>query len=403
VTFDMRILFLSRWYPYPPDNGSKIRIYHLIRALAERHQVHLVSHISEPASPGQLEAMRAYCRQVETVPYRPFRPGSLKALAGLFAWRPRSVQDTFSPEMLARAQRVARAQSFDAVIASQIDMAPYALDLPIGSKFLEELELTMLYEQFSCAPGVWRKLRAGLTWWKYRRYTAQVLRAFDACTVSTEREYALVRQVAAAVPCLHVVPNGVDVSASAGDYGAPEAGTLIYSGALSYSANFDAMDYFLREIFPLIRAERPDAKLAITGKAEAGLLARLPQVPGVTFTGYLEDVRPAVAGSWASVVPLREGAGSRVKILEAMSLGTPVVTTSKGAEGLDVQPGLDLLVADTPAGFAAETLRLLGAPELRLALSARARQTVRSKYNWALIGPAFNQFLEASLASRGVA
>ena len=395
----MRILFLSRWYPYPADNGAKIRIFHLIRALAERHAIHLLSYSAEPVSPEWVEAMRAYCQQVETVLYKPFRPGSLKAVQGFFSLRPRSVADTFNPEMQARAEQAVRTNAFETVIASEIDMAPYAARLPVTVKVLEELELTALYEQMGQAPHPWRKMRAGLMWWKYSRYARQMMRFFEACTVVSDRERERVRRLAPDYARLGVIPNGVEVSANAGDFGAPEPDTLVYSGALTYQANFDAMAYFLREIFPLIRAERPNTKLAITGKLEGVPLELLPRVPGVTFTGYLTDVRPAIARSWASVVPLRLGGGTRVKILEAMALGTPVVATRKGVEGLDVQAGRDLLVADASADFAAQVLRLLREPDLRAALSRQARQTVAAKYDWAIIGQAFNQFLDDVITS----
>jgi glycosyltransferase involved in cell wall biosynthesis len=201
---------------------------------------------------------------------------------------------------------------------------------------------------------------------------------------------------------VEVIPNGVDaaaMTAAAGEANLPQPDTLIYSGALTYSANFDAVDYFLREIFPHIRATRPDTKLLVTGKLEGVPVERLPQLPGVEFTGYLPDVSVAVARSWASVVPLRIGGGTRLKILEAMALGTPVVATRKGVEGLDVTPERDFLLADTPADFAAQTLRLLAGPDLRLALSYQARQTVQAKYDWADIGRVFNGFLDQLVVS----
>jgi glycosyltransferase involved in cell wall biosynthesis len=297
--------------------------------------------------------------------------------------------------MRALVRRVARDRSFDAVIASQIDMALYALGVPRGLRVLEELELTTIYEHYTRARGPWRRLRAGLTWWKLSGYMQRLLSRFDLCTVVSEAEREIVRRLAAATTRVEVVPNGVDVAAYAGDFGAPEPETLIYSGALTYSANYDAVAFFLREIYPRLRAERPNLKLLITGRLEGVPVQRLPQLPGVIFTGYLDDIRPAIARSWASVVPLRVGGGTRLKILEALALGTPVVATTKGAEGLELVPGRDALIADDPAEFAGAILTLLADPDLRAGLSRHGRRLVEARYDWAAIGQRFDDLLES--------
>jgi len=200
-------------------------------------------------------------------------------------------------------------------------------------------------------------------------------------TVVSATEEHLAKQIAPPGMPLVVVPNGVDTAELAGDFGSPEPNTLIYPGALSYDANHDAMAYFLSAVLPLIRRERPDVRLRVTGRATPSQIATLPNTEGVEFTGYLDDVRPAVARAWAEVVPLRKGGGTRLKVLEALALGTPVISTSKGVEGLVLQPGRDVLVADTPADFAAQTLRLLRSPALRADMAAHGRRTVAS-YDW---------------------
>jgi glycosyltransferase involved in cell wall biosynthesis len=157
---------------------------------------------------------------------------------------------------------------------------------------------------------------------------------------------------------------------------------LIYSGALTYHANLDAMAFFLRDIFPAIKAKRPSVTLKITGNTQGAPIDRLPLVDDVQLTGYLDDIRPAVAQSWVSIVPLRVGGGTRLKILEAMALGTAVVSTSKGAEGLDVTHGENILIADDPNQFAGAVVGLLSDPALRQSLAAKAQQLVRQKYAW---------------------
>jgi glycosyltransferase involved in cell wall biosynthesis len=197
-----------------------------------------------------------------------------------------------------------------------------------------------------------------------------------------------------------VIANGVNVADYTASFDPPEADTLVYSGALTYNANFDAVDYFLREILPLIQVERPQVKLAITGKLDGVAVDRLPVVKnnGLVLTGYLADVRPTITRSWISIAPLRLGGGTRLKILEALALGTPVVATSKGAEGLNLVPERDILIADTPADFVAAVLRLLQDTTLRETLSQNGRRAVETHYDWQIIGQQFNNFIEAIVA-----
>jgi glycosyltransferase involved in cell wall biosynthesis len=280
------------------------------------------------------------------------------------------------------------------IIASQVDMAPYAVTVPDVPKVFEEIELTTRYEQFSRQSHPAKKAWSRLSWWKLSHYIAQLITRFNGCTVVSEGERQQLQRIAPNYSPVEVIPNGVDTGYYSGNFGEPAANTLIYSGALSYKANFDAMEYFLREIFPLIRAQEPAIKLLITGKVEGVPVERLPNQEGVIFTGYLADIRPALAQSSVSIVPLRLGGGTRLKVLEAFAIGTPVVTTSKGAEGLDVVPNRDLLIADEPAEFATAVLRLLQNPALRESLSRKGQQTVKNKYDWQMIGQQFNNFIE---------
>jgi glycosyltransferase involved in cell wall biosynthesis len=265
--------------------------------------------------------------------------------------------------------------------------------LPDTPKVLEELEVTKIHDQFRAQRHPLKRLRSALTWWKLSRYIAALLRAFDGCTVVSEREREQVLRVSPRGCPVVVVPNGVDVAGCAMDFGPPEADTLVYSGALTYSVNFDAVGFFLREVFPLIQARRPDVRLSVTGKLEGVPIDRLPANDGLVLTGYLDDVRPTVARSWACVVPLRVGGGTRLKILEALALGTPVVSTSMGAEGLEVTPGEDILIADEPTEFANATLRLLEDAALRAELAANGRRLVCRRYGWDQIGEGLDQFV----------
>jgi glycosyltransferase involved in cell wall biosynthesis len=389
----MRILFISRWFPYPPDNGSKIRVFNLIKALSGRHEIVLLSFAGEAVSPARLAALEPYCSCVHAVPYREFNPTRLRAVLGFLSTHPRSVLDTYSEEMQTLVGQVGADRSFDVVVASQIESVPYALLLNDVPRVFEELELAVIRDQFTRQRAWTRRMRYGLTWWKQRRYVLHLLRQVDGCTVVSDPERALLQRVAPGFQRLAVIPNGVGVQEYAGNWGAPITDALIFPGALTYEANFDAMDFFLRAVFPLIQAQRPSTTLRITGRTDGVPLHRLPLNGGVILTGYLTDVRPAVAQSQVCVVPLLAGGGTRLKILEAMALGTPVVSTSKGAEGLEAIPGKDILVADDPAGFAGTVLRLLGDESLRTKLAANGRKLVRERYEWDHIGKELERFL----------
>ncbi len=390
----MRILFLSGWFPYPPDNGSKIRVFNLIRELSRRHDTTLLSFAQEPVTRERLTEMESYCQSVHAVPYIEFEPKRLRALLGFLSSRPRRIVDTYSREMEEMIKEVGGRNSFDIVVASQLRSAPYALLLKRPLRIFEEVELAVNQEQFIKQRNLLYKARFGLNWWKLSRFVGKLLREFDGCTVVSRQEQDTLLKVSPGYSPIAIVPNGVDLDFYTGDFGPPEPDTLVFTGGLTYSANFDAIDFFLGEVLPPVKAQRPEVTLRITGRTDGVAVEQLPLSKGAVFTGYLDDIRPCVARSWVCVVPLRIGGGTRLKILEAMALGTPVVSTSKGAEGLEVTPGEDILIADTPAEFADALLRLLGDRALRARLAENGRRLVSEKYDWKYIGRELERLLQ---------
>lgn len=356
----------------------------------------------DPADSGRVGALSPYCREVRLIPGRTFQHQSLRALMGLLSARPRSVVDLYEPKMAQEIRQALDHSRFDIVIASEIGAATntafYLLGIRGIPKIIEDLELGALWEHYQAQHTPQGRARYGLMWWKTRRFVARLLRDFDGCTVASERERAIVRGIMPGCRHLAVVSNGVDLDLYEGNFGTPRPNTLIFTGALTYDANLDAMDFFLREVFPHVRVRHPDATLSITGRTNGIEVERLPRGEGVILTGYLEDIRPAIASSWVSVVPLRVGAGTRLKVLEAMALGTPVVATSKGAEGLEVTPEEDILIADESGTLAEQVVRLLEDATLRDRLSRNGRRLVREKYDWQTVGQQFNAFLEEVVA-----
>jgi polysaccharide biosynthesis protein PslH len=398
----VRILFLSRWYPFPPDNGAKIRVHNLLRQLAQAHEVSLLS-FTAPTDRVDLGTAGAeqICADVRTLPFREFQPTSRRALAGFLSSQPRYLVDTYSEAFAAAVDAHLATRDVDLVMASQLAMMPYALRARGWPLIMEELELSLFRAQPGQADGVVSSARRQLTWLKIAAYLRRTLKAFAACTVVSEGERRNVFDAAPAYRNVHVIPNAVAVQEYAGDFGAREPGSLVFAGALSYAVNYEGLAWMLGSVQPILAAELPSATLRVTGRTEGLDLGRLPAAPGCQFTGYVPDIRPVIARAMVSVVPLLAGGGTRLKILESMALGTPVVSTSKGAEGLDVVHGENILIADSPADFARCTGAVLRDPALWKRLSEGGLALVRARYDWEAVGHELRSVVEQAAAQPG--
>ncbi len=389
----MNILFLSRWYPQPPDNGSKLRIANLLRVLSGRHDVTVVS-FCEASACCRPEPL-PFAGRVRVCPVREFDPGSLRSRLGFLSPTPRHLVGTHSGEMEQLIRSEAQRSSFDLVIASQLSMAAYHGAFRGIPAILEEAELAMYLPEQNSQGGAPGSMRRRLTWLKHRRYMARLLDSFGACTVASEAERRLVALVAPGYSPVHVIPNFVDLDQYPARVGARQADSLIFTGSLLYGPNLDAVLWFAKDVWPLIKAEAPNARLTVTGEPGS---SPAPKIAGVEFTGRVTDVRPLVAGSAVSVVPIRQGGGTRLKILEAMALRTPVVTTSKGVEGLEAEDGVHLSIADTPQDFARAVVNLLRREQYARELAENAFRLLRSKYESGAVGPRFLEVVELAAA-----
>ena len=380
----MKILFLSRWYPFPPNNGSKLRIYNLLDGLARQHEVSLLSFAAEAEISPQMEKPASPFQEIRVVPWKPFDPNSRQSRAGFFSTTPRAYLDTFSQELAGNITEMLSANNFDLVIASQIDMAAYGRYFQNLPAIFEEAEVGILYDQFKKAASPIKRLRYWLTWFKHRQFLASTLQNFKGCTVVSAQEEKLLATAVPNLPPIQVVPNGVDLSIYQNIREDKEPNTLIFTGALSFKPNYEAMVWFLEEVFPMIRQEIHGARLTITGDHRR---LPLPDSQNVTLTGFIDDIRPLVARSMCSIVPILSGGGTRLKILESMGLGTPVAATSKGAEGLNLVDQEHILLADKPEDFAQAVISLLTETDLNQKLTRNALQLVKDQYNWPVILP----------------
>jgi polysaccharide biosynthesis protein PslH len=381
----MKILFLSRWFPYPTDNGSKLRIFHLLKGLAQVHDVHLLA-FSDCPQAADTTPLAAFCKAVRVVQWREFAPRSWRAVGGFFSLSPRSLIDTYSKEMEQAVRTELAAQKFDLVIVSQWQMAAYRHLFAGVPVLFEEIEVGIFHQAVTAPAPPAARLRSALSWIKHRRYLAQMLSGGSACTVVSESERMLLASIVPNSSNIAVIQNGVALENYNQNQASRAPYSLIFTGSFRYRPNYQAVLWFVQEVFPRIRAQTPQATLQITGDPD-GLA--LPYCPGVQHLGFVDDVRPLIARSTVSVVPLLQGGGTRLKILEAMALGTPVVSTPKGAEGLDGQDGVHLLVAASPENFANCVLELFNNPQLRASLSENARKLIQQHYDWKVVMPAF--------------
>jgi sugar transferase (PEP-CTERM/EpsH1 system associated) len=393
----LRVLFLSTWFPYPPDQGSKIRAYHLLNALAGRYEVALISFEDKPIQAEWLQEVRRLAPMIEIVRRKPFARSRLRQMLGWLSPLPSAAVAGYSTEMSKRVGAAAATWKPDLVMAMTYATAPYALEIRGVRRIVDadNLLALLLHEEYQQASGLLQRVRRYGAYWKLRRYERNLYKRFDLCLVTSARDCERITDYIPLTSAqIGLVPNGVDLASHRPNGIQPVEDSLVFSGAVTYGPNYDAVDFFLRDIMPRIRESRPAVRLTVTGETAGVPLHSLPADSCVHFTGYLPDIRPVVAGSMVAVVPLRRGAGTRLKILEAMALGTPVVSTTKGAEGLEVEPESHLLIADEPGEFAAQILRLLGNPGLRTKLAGNARQLVEAKYGWASIARDFTRMVE---------
>lgn len=392
----MRILFLSTWFPYPPDNGSKLRIYYLLRALGQTHEVTLISFAFDTAHPEAPGDLGTFCKDVRIVPLNPFVENRASALRTFLSLRPMASRPI--PAMRELVTQVLRQYNFDALIVSTEMMATYADVAPAGiPRILEEHNSMTRWarERYDEQTNPFQRARRWVSWRKQRWYTARTFPRYALVTMVSEADrQTTLDAVGIDRLRVEVIPNGVDCRHNRFDFAQSQPAALVFNGALTYTANYDAMRWFLAEVYPRITTAVPEASLTITGSTRGVDLAGLTLEPSVRLTGYVDDIRQPVAEAALCVVPIRQGGGTRLKILEAMALGTPVVATFKGAEGLGVVDGEHLLLADTPSTFADAVLRVMRDCGLRQRLRRNARVLVEQKYDWESIGAHFVTLVE---------
>lgn len=390
----MRILCVSPWYPDPPDNGAKLRISNMLSALSARHRVTLIA-AYDPAvpPPSTLRQPLSLCESVILVPWVPQPVLGPCRLLSYFWSRPEWVFSAASKEMRTAVREEIQTDHYDLIIACELSTARY-LPTQMGvPAILEDVELAA-YLGSPEREGLVCRVRRLVFAWKLRRASRSLLRRVSACTVPSAVERELLRRFVPRAPPVEIIPNCIDGGRYQGIRVGPQPQTLIFTGGLTFQANRFAVQFFLKEVYPLIKRRVPEVRFCITGRHDGVRVPLVEHDESVRLTGFVADVRPLIAESWVSIAPLLTGGGTRFKILEAMALGTPVVSTSKGAEGLLAAPGEHLLVADRPEDFAAAVVRLCHDRALRNRLSEAGRDLVAEHYTWRSVAPRYLAWVE---------
>jgi polysaccharide biosynthesis protein PslH len=376
----MRILFVA---PYIPSL-IRVRPYNILRALVQRgHEVTLLA-LQPPGDEGEaLTELRQLCREVLIVPHSKIQTliNGLTALPSDFpiqaAYSRSSEFNRVARELLARA-------TFDAVHIEHLRGAVLADalgGLPLVFDSVDSISL--LFEKvLKDAPSVKSRLIAMLDLERTRKFEGQLTRRFPQVTVTSPADKQALVDLGSDGAHITVIPNGVDL-----DYFHPQVVqrdplTLIFSGKMSYHANVAAAEDLAQKIMPLVWAEKPDVKLEIVGKEPTSAVQALADVPNITVTGYVPDLRPHLAKAAAAISTVRYGVGIQNKVLEAMAMETPVVCSTQACSALKARPDHDILVGDTPEAIARHILDLLSSPEKRATMGANGRAYVERHHTW---------------------
>ncbi len=382
------LLFLVHRMPYPPDKGDKVRSYHLLKHLAARHRVFLGTFMDDPADAVHIDRLRALCAGLHVSRLHP-RRARMASLAGLATGAPLTLHYYRDRALQRWVDDTLATESIDQAIVFSSSMAQYAEQRP---------GLPLLVDFVDVDSAKWAEYaghhRAPMSW-LYRR-EGQKLLAYEAAVASraqcsffaTAKEVELFRSLApASAERVHALGNGVDADyfSYEGNRASPfldgEA-PLVFTGAMDYWPNVDAVTWFAAEVLPRLRQQRPNLRLHIVGRSPTSAVRALA-CEAVVVTGTVPDVRPYLQHAAVVVAPLRLARGVQNKILEAMAMERPVVAATPCVEVLDAQDGGEIMSASEPSDYVRCIDMLLRAPDRAAAMGVAGRIRVQTSYAWA--------------------
>jgi polysaccharide biosynthesis protein PslH len=382
---NMKILVVSPHFPFPPRAGVNVRTYNLLRQLAARHDVTLLSY----AGPGDQDGVEVLGRYLRVVTVE--RPESARAARRLRQLRSVvTFQSFWVPELCSTTLQDAvddlcATLPFDLV---QLEASVLcALEIPPGMRVVldaHNIEYELLRRMAAGERSLARRAFNTFEYGRYRRFEERSWTDVDGCVLTSGREERIVR-AAAPETLTAVVPNGVDLEFFRRSNATVEPRTVVFNGTLGYRPNVDAAHHLVDDIWPLVLAQEPDARLIIVGSAPEAERRRLAR-PSVILTGEVPDIRSYLRRAAVVVVPVRMGGGTRLKVLEGLAMEKAVVSTSVGCEGIATRDGVHLLIADDAPSFALRMSQLFADSALRERLGKAGRSLIEAEYSWDLAG-----------------
>jgi polysaccharide biosynthesis protein PslH len=394
----MKILWVKTDFLHPTTRGGQIRTLEMLKALHRSHEIHYVA-FDDGANPEGPRRSGEYSSRAYLVPHvvpprRSIRfAGQL--VRGLVSPLPVAVARYVSVHMKRQIELLLSQEKFDSLVCDFLFPARNIPDIGRAVLFQHNVESMIWQRHAQEARNPVKKSYFRLQSRRMQRFEGDICRRAGHIVAVSEIDAAAMRQLFGAER-ISSVATGVDI-----DYFAPppnqeSKGDLIFVGSMDWLPNIDAVQYFAAEILPFIHKERPECRVIIAGRRPTPALQDLAcREPRIVLTGTVPDVRPYLWGSTVSIVPLRIGGGTRLKIFEAVAAKLPVVSTSVGAEGLPLEHEKQILIADTPDAFARACLRLLSGSEARRKIAADAWEFIAGRFSWDAVTRVFESALEA--------
>jgi sugar transferase (PEP-CTERM/EpsH1 system associated) len=370
--------------PWPLDTGAKLRNFHLARALSAHLNVSLAAFGDTTDS----SATRIY-RRIVTVP-RVEQYSVGKMLRGALWRTPLPLLNYTTSQMSAALGRLLAAESFDLIQVESIHLMNYLPMLrtaPNQPRIICEwhnVESDLMRQYAAREPNLARRWYARRTARLMSEAEERALATFDAHIAVSSEDASRLRSINSKARVI-VIENGVDTSYYTGDQSSVRD-RILFVGSMDYHANIEGAIDFVRNVWPSTHERNPGLRFTIVGRNPPPQVTELAAAPGVEVTGSVDDVRPFYREAVAAVVPLNVGGGSRLKVLEAMAAGVPLVSTTLGAEGIDVSDGKNILLADSAMQFADAISSVSRDPNLRARISEAGQALVTSRYEWSILG-----------------
>jgi glycosyltransferase involved in cell wall biosynthesis len=406
----MRILVHGSQLLYPTNTGGRIRTSKLFERLARQHEITWVCFRRPDETDEQVEAMGAVCSRLETFPFHEpekFSPGFYRELArNVVSPRPYVIDKYYHPAVRARLTQLVTEQPFDLLVCDFLQPSLNVLGLPFQPRILFEHNVeSMIFERHVQERKALSQLPARayiyMQWKKLQAYEARAARWFDH-NIMVSAEDCLAMQRLYGVTNTSFIPTGVDADYFRPGVGGDESATpeLVFTGSMDWLPNVDGITWFAEQVLPLIERQLP-VKLWVVGRKPLPAVSQLQsRFSNIVVTGTVDDVRPYIARSRVYVVPIRIGGGTRMKIFEAMAMSKPVVSTRVGAEGLPVNDGKDIVLADEPAELARRVVELLQDEARRRALGTAGRKLVTENFSWDGVARRFSDICEGVVQHR---